>query len=47
LTFLPVIGFVFALPLLCLGIGMIAAPESKTCRLILDGLQSKSKEASN
>ena len=41
LLILPVVGFVFALPLLLLGVGMIVAPESKTCRLIMDGLQSK------
>jgi hypothetical protein len=38
---LPVVGFVFALPVLFLGVGMIAAPESKTCRLIMDGLRSR------
>ena len=41
LLILPVVGFVFALPLLLLGIGMISAPESKTCQLIMDGLRSK------
>jgi len=38
---LPVVGFIFAVPLLVLGIGMLAAPESKACRLILDGLRTK------
>jgi hypothetical protein len=41
LVVLPVVGFIFAIPLLVLGIGMIAAPESKTCQLIMDGLRTK------
>lgn len=41
LLLLPVVGFIFAIPLLILGIGMIVAPESKTCRLILQGVRSK------
>ncbi len=41
LVVLPVVGFIFAIPLLVLGIGMILAPESKTCRLIMDGLRTK------
>lgn len=41
LIVLPVVGFIFAIPLLILGIGMIMAPESKTCRLIMDGLRGK------
>jgi hypothetical protein len=42
LVVLPVVGFIFAVPLLVLGIGLIAAPQSKACRLIMDGLQPKS-----
>ena len=34
----PVVGFVFAVPLLVLGLGLIIAPESKTCRMIIEGL---------
>ncbi|MFZ1201159.1 MAG: hypothetical protein WAO07_13415, partial [Desulfobacterales bacterium] len=41
LVILPVVGFVFAVPLLMLGIGMIMSPESKTCRLIMGGLGAK------
>ncbi len=41
LLLLPVVGFIFAIPLLILGVGMIVAPESKTCRLIMQGLGSK------
>ena len=41
LVVLPVVGFIFAIPLLLLGIGMIAAPQSKACRLVMDGLRSK------
>lgn len=40
LVVLPVVGFIFSIPLLVLGIGMIAAPESKTCRLIMNGLRT-------
>lgn len=39
LVVLPVLGFVFAIPLLILGITMVAAPESKACRLIRAGLR--------
>jgi hypothetical protein len=41
LVVLPVIGFIFAVPFLILGIGMLAAPQSKTCQLIMNGLRSK------
>ena len=41
LVVLPIVGFVFAIPLLVLGIGMIMAPESKTCRIIMDSLRAK------
>jgi hypothetical protein len=41
MVILPVVGFVFAIPLLILGITMLAAPESKTCRLIREKLGAK------
>lgn len=41
LVVLPVVGFIFAVPLLVVGIGLIAAPESKACRLIMDGWRKK------
>ena len=41
LVVLPVVGFIFAVPFLILGIGMIAAPQSKACRLVMDGLRTK------
>ena len=41
LVVLPVVGFIFAVPLLVLGIGMIAAPQSKACRIVMDGLRTK------
>ena len=33
---IPLAGGLFAIPLLLLGIGMIAAPDSRACRLILN-----------
>ena len=39
LVVLPVIGFVFTIPFIILGIVMLAAPESRTCRLIRQGLK--------
>jgi hypothetical protein len=41
LIVLPVVGFIFAVPLLVLGISMLTAPESKACRLIMDNLPTK------
>jgi len=41
LVILPVFGFVFAIPILILAVLMIAAPESKACRLIRGGLRAK------
>ena len=41
LVVLPVVGFIFAIPLLILGIAMIAAPESRACQLIREGLRIK------
>ncbi len=43
LVILPVVGFVFAVPLLMLGIGMIMSPESKTCQLIMNRLGTTKK----
>ena len=42
LIVLPVVGFIFAIPLLILGIGLLVAPQSKACRLVMDGLRPKS-----
>jgi hypothetical protein len=39
LVVLPVVGFIFAIPLLVLGATMVAAPDSKACRLIRAGLR--------
>jgi hypothetical protein len=33
LVIVPVVGFVFALPILLLGLGLIYAPGSKACRI--------------
>ena len=41
LIVLPVVGFVFGLPILIFGLALIFKPESKVCRLIMDGVQSK------
>ena len=35
----PVVGFIFAVPLLILGIALVVAPESAACRLITKGLR--------
>jgi hypothetical protein len=40
LVVLPVVGFIFAVPLLILGIALLVAPESAACRLIRKGLGS-------
>jgi hypothetical protein len=40
LVIVPVIGFIFALPTVILGIVMLAAPESRACRLIRQGLRA-------
>ena len=37
---IPVAGSLFAIPLLILGIGMIASPDSKTCQLVMSKLGS-------
>jgi predicted membrane protein len=39
LVVLPVIGFIFAVPLIIVGVVMLAAPESRACRLIRQGLR--------
>jgi hypothetical protein len=39
LVILPVVGFIFAIPFLILGLAMVAAPESNACRLIRKGLR--------
>jgi hypothetical protein len=41
LVVLPVVGFIFAIPLLVLGIAMIVAPESRACQLVREGLRVK------
>lgn len=41
LVIVPVVGIIFAIPLLILGIAMLTAPESKTCRMIRLKLGSK------
>lgn len=41
LMIVPVVGIIFAIPLLILGITMLTAPESKTCRMIREKLGSK------
>jgi hypothetical protein len=38
---LPVVGFIFALPLIILGVTMMVAPESKACRLIRQRLKAR------
>jgi hypothetical protein len=38
---IPVVGSLFAIPFLILGIGMIAAPDSKACKLVMGKLGSK------
>lgn len=40
LVIVPVIGGVFSLPFIILGIAMLAAPESKACRMIRQGLRA-------
>jgi hypothetical protein len=42
LLIVPVVGFVFSVPLLILALTMIAAPESRACRLIREGLHLRS-----
>jgi hypothetical protein len=39
LVVLPVVGFIFAIPLVLIGVVMLMAPESKACQLIRQGLR--------
>jgi len=39
LVVLPVVGFIFAIPLIIIGVVMLAAPESKACRMIRQGFK--------
>jgi hypothetical protein len=39
LVVLPVVGFVFSIPLIIIGVLMLLAPESKACRIIRQGLR--------
>ena len=39
LVVLPVFGFIFSIPLLLIGLVMIATPESQACRMIRQGLR--------
>lgn len=41
LVIVPVVGIIFAIPLLIIGIAMLTAPESKTCRMIRGKLGTK------
>lgn len=39
LVVLPVVGFIFAIPMVLVGIVMLTAPESKACQMIRKGLK--------
>jgi predicted membrane protein len=39
LVVLPVVGFIFAIPLILIGVVMMMAPESKACQIIRKGLR--------
>jgi len=39
LVVLPVVGFIFSIPLIIIGVVMLAAPESKACQMIRQGLR--------
>jgi predicted membrane protein len=39
LVVLPVVGFIFAIPLVLIGVVMLMAPESKACQMIRKGLK--------
>jgi len=39
LVVLPVVGFIFAIPLIVIGVVMLLAPESKACRMIRQGIR--------
>lgn len=38
---IPVVGSLFAIPLLILGIAMIVSPDNKACKLVLSKIGSK------
>jgi predicted membrane protein len=40
LVVLPVVGFIFAIPMVLIGIVMLMAPESKACQMIRKGLKA-------
>ena len=40
LIILPVVGIIFALPLIILGIMLVAAPESRACRMLRQGFRA-------
>jgi predicted membrane protein len=40
LVVLPVVGFIFATPLIVIGVVMLMAPESKACQMIRKGLRA-------
>jgi hypothetical protein len=39
LVVLPVVGFIFAVPLIVIGVVMLMAPESTACQIIRKGLR--------
>ena len=41
LILLPVVGFVFGAPIFIFGLALIFKPQSKACRLVMDGIQGK------
>lgn len=41
LLIVPVLGFILAIPIIILAVMMIAAPESRTCRLIREGISER------
>lgn len=38
LVVLPVVGFIFSIPMVLIGVVMLTAPESKACQMIRKGL---------
>jgi predicted membrane protein len=41
LLVLPVVGFIFAVPFVLIGLVMLAAPESRACQMIRRGLKAE------
>jgi hypothetical protein len=39
LVVLPVVGFIFAIPMVLIGMVMLMAPESQACQMIRKGLK--------